>query len=625
MADTSPAGKSRRGGKGDGKREGGKGGRRDGEKKEGGKGDRPPRERKPREELPTVEDPKAELDKVMAAGEPPKPNPSSMETEVAAIQREIDEGKRRTDEITKELDDIKEKNERAKSASAVPLQTTRAELSAVKKEIVGVIEERKRISARIDEIRAKKGEQDEAIKKQRSYIGRFSSNDSIDAEIARIEEHMAHTSMSLKQEKDYIAQIKELNKKRDDVKQLEIMEGKRGAGAGQLSLTELFDSRKEVDDRITALRATEKAAVEKLSGLREKSQSKDPDRFPMLRDERTKIRDQNKTRIDAIREKRGEFKKLEDAWYAHERLVKNLKWQLRQKQNAEREARDKERAEKQAAAPEEPKEDEEGDKKETMMDWDLADRIMKIEQLIGFLDGYLPKEQAKKEEVVKTKLEGGFEKSAALEEDPLGLNAFMVDEVVSKKKGKKDKKKKANAAKNDISALLANGDTVQMQLTMEMIQEFGKMSLPVPVDSDDAAGSIAQLKEKLAYYNEQGEAGLTLKEVIKKEKAARHASKHGKKGAAEPEAEKTEGEEFDLAALRKAAQGKQMSEEEKKARGLLYDTSKARACREESSDDEEGVLTPVVSISVDGPAPKVTVTLKEDDCAFDGGDPFEGL
>lgn len=88
---------------------------------------------------------------------------------------------------------------------------------------------------------------------------------------------------------------------------------------------------------------------------------------------------------------------------------------------------------------------------------------------------------------------------------------------------------------------------------------------------------------------------------------------------------KTEGEEFDLAALRKAAQGKQMSEEEKKARGLLYDTSKARACREESSDDEEGVLTPVVSISVDGPAPKVTVTLKEDDCAFDGGDPFEGL
>ena len=45
-----------------------------------------------------------------------------------------------------------------------------------------------------------------------------------------------------------------------------------------------------------------------------------------------------------------------------------------------------------------------------------------------------------------------------------------------------------------------------------------------------------------------------------------------------------------------------MSEEEKKARGLLYDTSKASAVREESEDDEE-----------------------DEDCDFGGGDPFEGM
>lgn len=60
--------------------------------------------------------------------------------------------------------------------------------------------------------------------------------------------------------------------------------------------------------------------------------------------------------------------------------------------------------------------------------------------------------------------------------------------------------------------------------------------------------------------------------------------------------------EFNLAAARKAAQGKTMSEEEKKARGLLYDTSKASAVREESEDDEE-----------------------DEDCDFGGGDPFEGM
>jgi len=45
-----------------------------------------------------------------------------------------------------------------------------------------------------------------------------------------------------------------------------------------------------------------------------------------------------------------------------------------------------------------------------------------------------------------------------------------------------------------------------------------------------------------------------------------------------------------------------MSDEEKKARGLLYDTSKASAVREESSEDED-----------------------EDACDFEGGDPFDGL
>merc|ERR1712167_49610 len=59
--------------------------------------------------------------------------------------------------------------------------------------------------------------------------------------------------------------------------------------------------------------------------------------------------------------------------------------------------------------------------------------------------------------------------------------------------------------------------------------------------------------------------------------------------------------ELDIAALRAKAQGNAMSDEEKKERGLLYDSSKASAVREESEDeDDEGA------------------------CDM-GGDPFEGL
>merc|ERR1711934_1344054 len=59
--------------------------------------------------------------------------------------------------------------------------------------------------------------------------------------------------------------------------------------------------------------------------------------------------------------------------------------------------------------------------------------------------------------------------------------------------------------------------------------------------------------------------------------------------------------DLDIAALRAKAQGDKMTDEEKKERGLLYDTSKAAAVREESEDEDD-----------------------EDACDM-GGDPFEGL
>ena len=52
--------------------------------------------------------------------------------------------------------------------------------------------------------------------------------------------------------------------------------------------------------------------------------------------------------------------------------------------------------------------------------------------------------------------------------------------------------------------------------------------------------------------------------------------------------------------LRKKAQGAKMTDEEKKARGLLYDTSKASAIQSDSESDDDGT------------------------CDL-GGDPFEGM
>merc|ERR1712022_93680 len=70
----------------------------------------------------------------------------------------------------------------------------------------------------------------------------------------------------------------------------------------------------------------------------------------------------------------------------------------------------------------------------------------------------------------------------------------------------------------------------------------------------------------------------------------------------EEEKEPEKEPEFDLAAMRAKAQNPSLTEEEKKARGLLYDTSIASAVRDDSEDDED-----------------------DDTADFAGGDPFEGM
>ena len=63
-----------------------------------------------------------------------------------------------------------------------------------------------------------------------------------------------------------------------------------------------------------------------------------------------------------------------------------------------------------------------------------------------------------------------------------------------------------------------------------------------------------------------------------------NADKIARKLASMPDIDPT----LDIAAMRAKAQGAKMSEEEKKERGLLYDTSKASALRESDSEDDEG-------------------------------------
>lgn len=713
--------------------------------------------RRPREEYPEFEDPAKELAAAEAKAKGmTKPNRDHLDAKTQAIQTTIEADKKKTDRITQDLEAIKEANAKKKESGSGELESVRTELRGIKAQIIGHIEEKKKMSSMIEAARAAKKAADEKLKAAKSSVGNFRSNDDIDTECERIEAYMQHNSLTLKEEKAMMLQIKELRASKESVANLEKMVSdheKNTAVVGYSQIGEIIEMRKAKDVLIDALKEQETVAVEKLDALkakREKEQSEN--RFSELFEQRSKIRDGITEKIQQIRAMRDEFKQSEDDFYKTDRLIRECKRQISKKNAEERERKKKEWEEAKAKRSEdweaqeeawkkeqeeaELVEDEDG-KKVKPMDYDLSVRITLCEQLATFLKAYKPKEEVKAEVKKVETVDLGRELDAASGslfvrdaklEDDLGLNAFMVDEAVSAKKSKKDKKKAKAKAKASI--IPVGDEIVSIELSLETIQQFGQLHLPVPVDTNDVDASLSQLDEKKAYYEGKAKEGLTLKEIEKAEKLARKqarmtqgekdaeaaaakkaeedaaeaaeaeamakikeqeeaafaakkaqeaeakAAKAAAEAAAEAEAEKAAayaekeakvkaavekakeakrlaqekeeaeaaaaadplgafgGEadpmddkfekfcaengyededeeeekepekepEFDLAAMRAKAQNTSLTEEEKKARGLLYDTSIASAVREDSSEDED-----------------------DEDADFCGGDPFAEL
>ena len=96
------------------------------------------------------------------------------------------------------------------------------------------------------------------------------------------------------------------------------------------------------------------------------------------------------------------------------------------------------------------------------------------------------------------------------------MSPLQVEETVHKSKKKKDKKKAKNAAKTAMGAV-QTGECVPLGLSLDTLQQFSKLALAVPVNTDDVDASLVQLAEKKAYYEEKGKTGITLKELLKQQ------------------------------------------------------------------------------------------------------------
>eukprot|EP00656_Telonema_subtile_P022547 TRINITY_DN2372_c0_g1_i1.p1 TRINITY_DN2372_c0_g1~~TRINITY_DN2372_c0_g1_i1.p1 ORF type:complete len:968 (-),score=420.48 TRINITY_DN2372_c0_g1_i1:110-3013(-) len=511
--------------------EGGKG-------KGGGKGrERKQRERKP---IPDFEDPDAELKKVLAE-QGYKPDRYELQSKVDGFQEKIDRDKKIQDDLTRRIDAAKVDQSANRQKGNAALEATREQLRAIKTSMLALFQQRKTIANAMDEVKSNKAETDAALKKQRAVCGKFHSEDAVDDEIRALEEKMTHSTLSIKDEKLCLRQIKDLNNSRAEVRKLQELQAKRGSNVttGQ-SFDEMKAARTLIDGKIDELKAQEKTFVDQLNALKEKHLPKEggSNLIGTMLDERKQLKEAVAKNIQAIRKMRDEFSKTEDAWYDSDRMVKALKYQIKQRNNKLRE----ERRAAAGEAGEDAEEEEDEDAKE--MDYDVADRVVLCEQLIAFLNRYKPKEavvvaEAKAiehgDDVDPSKIHYKNFAGAIDEDDEWGT--YFAEPVKSKKNKKRDKKMARAVAKKDIHAFDEEDGPTSIQLTLETLTQFSTLSIAAPISVADVDTTIGLLTEKAAYFNEHGKAGKTLKDIQKLEKASRKGGKgsSSKKAAATEE------------------------------------------------------------------------------------------
>jgi uncharacterized coiled-coil DUF342 family protein len=356
---------------------------------------------------------------------------------------------------------------------------------------------------------------------------RFFSVDAVEKEIVRLEDAIAHTTVSLNEEKKMVAQIKDLGKSKELVRAYAEAQGKISGDDG--SRKAVIDRLKAKDGEIDAVKAEQTSLRGELTATKKKEDKAVSD-VPKLNDERNALYETIKANREKIRALRDAHKKKEDAYYERERLWRAY---LKVEKQKQWEAGLEERKAREAA------------KKQ----WELENapepfeaEVTAAEQLIAYLAKWDTgaSEEKKAEEAARRaaaeKAEAAFAGMSLVTKKAPDENVFGLSSGVGArgKKGKKFGKKPSVAAELSKDTLAPAQKNERLQIPFDAYGGFAKLSVTVPTMTADVPKTVAALRLKKAEFlekrrvkKERAAAGLE-DEDEKREKEALKAERKGK-------------------------------------------------------------------------------------------------
>lgn len=343
-----------------------------------------------------------------------------------------------------------------------------------------------------------------------------------------MEDKLAHSSLTLKEEKEILVTIKQLKSNKVEIVTFENEKNAHNSTADLATLDSLRESRKEKTKSFASMKEEIAKLSDEVSALRAKEEKANAEVVKLI-ELKKEANDKITELLDEQREARKAFKLAEKAYRDYSEYQAYLR-------------RQKYREEKAARAEEEKAYAEEREREEAARDhWEAEKEL--ANQLITYLKRFLPTEAAT--EVTEDDFDPSSRRDVEEECSRRNFTEFVrdaEDDSILGGSGSKSKKSKDKKAKKESKkAEKAETKRPVMVHTPDVFAQFDLLDLNVPMNYASVPEAITALEEKLAWFNTNPDK--SIKEQMAEERKKRNKGSNKTAPAAEAAPEKAASEE----------------------------------------------------------------------------------
>ncbi|CAP93938.1 hypothetical protein E8E15_006653 [Penicillium rubens] len=406
---------------------------------------------------------------------PTKPDEAAYKASLAEAEKEHAAAQEKLNQIKAKLDNAKPNNQ--DSPTVKKQQELRAELSAIRQKQSGFKSSR---SSTQEKINALDANLKARIAEQNNSRGRlsFKSVEEIDNQIARLEKEVDSGTLRLVDERKTLTEVSNLRKQRKSFAGLD--EAQKGINDIKTQISELrktldnpeakalSDKYSEIQKELDAIKAEQDGVFKNLNALR---------------DERTKLRNEQQEKYTAIRTIKDTYFKARRAYKEYE----DEAWRVRrERQKAEQEAFAREKRKKIA------------DKKlEEASQLAYADEILTAQGLIRHFDPAYDFSSLgldeKKDQGSNFRAGVGRTVEAA---EIKGMKVVRKDDEEDYFVGSGGKKGKKGGKKGGA----ANVESTKFNMNVGIIEDFAKVKIDPPMNQSDVPASVEKLAAKITEW-----------------------------------------------------------------------------------------------------------------------------